>query len=179
MAEDKPPMPEGQDHSPAPEIDPIKLEHYLNQLRDNQNFTLALLGGAAAALAGAIVWSAITYFTNYQLGILAIGIGFLVGLAVRKLGNGIDTSFGIAGAVLALLGCAVGNLLTICVLVAEHEGREILEVVYGLTLSQAWEWMVASFNPFDAVFYASAAYYGYQYSIRRLSDEEIQQLIRR
>lgn len=48
------------------------------------NFGLALALGLAAAAAGAVAWFAITALTGYMLGIVAVGVGWLVGHAVRR-----------------------------------------------------------------------------------------------
>ncbi len=47
------------------------------------------LWGAAAALAGTIVWYAITTLLHIELAIIAIGIGYAVGLAVRRAARGV------------------------------------------------------------------------------------------
>ena len=86
----------------------IPRERY-EQLRGEQNLLIALLAGIAAAVVGTIVWAAITVTTGYQIGYMAIAVGFIVGYAVR-LGNGIDKIFGVLGAALALGGCVLGNL---------------------------------------------------------------------
>src|SRR5579871_1529671 len=52
-------------------------------------FPRALLFGLGAALAGTIVWYAIIKFTGHEFGLLAIGVGLLVGKAVKKGGNGL------------------------------------------------------------------------------------------
>ena len=70
---------------------------------------MAALAGLAAAFVGAIAWAIVTVTTKYQLGIMAIAVGLLVGLALR-LGNG-GKAFGILGACLALFGCVLGNFL--------------------------------------------------------------------
>src|SRR5579862_2563956 len=44
----------------------------------------ATLLGLLAALVGGGLWAAIIIQTNYMLGIIAIGMGYLVGIAVRK-----------------------------------------------------------------------------------------------
>ena len=49
-----------------------------------QNLWRALGFGLAAALAGSVVWAVIEKLFNAQIGIVAIGIGYLVGRAVRK-----------------------------------------------------------------------------------------------
>ena len=43
--------------------------------------------GFAAAAGGALLWAGVTHVTGYELGIVAIVVGFAVGVAV-KLGSG-------------------------------------------------------------------------------------------
>lgn len=109
--------------SAAPERpDPLRIELARQRLAAEQKLGAGIAAGAVAAAAGAALWAAITVATGYQIGFMAIGIGFLVGWAVRSAGKGVDKTFGIAGAVLALLGCVVGNLLAAVGLVAKQEG---------------------------------------------------------
>lgn len=49
----------------------------------------AALWGAAAALAGTIVWYAITTLLHIELAIIAIAIGYAVGIAVRRAARGV------------------------------------------------------------------------------------------
>jgi hypothetical protein len=67
---------------------------------------MALLGAIAAAAVGAGAWAAIAYFANYELGLLAWGIGGMVGGAAFALGGRGPISGGVAaGLVLvAILG---------------------------------------------------------------------------
>jgi hypothetical protein len=51
-------------------------------------FLKASLYGTGAGALGAAVWYAVRAVTSYELGLIAIGVGFLVGLAVRKGSNG-------------------------------------------------------------------------------------------
>jgi len=48
----------------------------------NANLVLAVLAGLAAAAAGALVWYGVVVITNYQMGLIAAGMGWLVGMAV-------------------------------------------------------------------------------------------------
>jgi hypothetical protein len=52
-------------------------------------FLRALLYGVGAALLGTLVWFAIIEITNHEFGLLAIGIGLFVGVAVRRGGRGL------------------------------------------------------------------------------------------
>ena len=47
-------------------------------------FLTALLFGTVAGIAGAILYYAVIAITNFEIGIVAIAIGFMVGYAVRK-----------------------------------------------------------------------------------------------
>src|SRR5262245_53211570 len=67
--------------------------------------------GLAAAIIGAIIWAIVTVTTKYQIGFMALGVGALVGFALR-IGNG-GKLFGILGAFLALFGCILGNYFSL------------------------------------------------------------------
>jgi hypothetical protein len=110
---------------------------------------------------------------------MAIGIGFLVGLAVRQFGQGVDRAFGIAGAILALLGCLAGNLLTIAIFASREEGVSMLLVLFGLILSPGlvMEVMGATFSMIDLLFYGLAIYAGYKYSFRQFKEAELANLM--
>ncbi len=174
----KQPGPPTEDNPPAPQIDQLKSDMLMQQIRDNQNLSMAALGGAAAALAGAVVWATVTVATDWQIGFMAVGIGFLVGWVIRRAGRGIDTSFGIVGAVMSLVGCVLGNYLTICATIASMEEVGIFEVVSAIDLATAFELMVDAFHPMDALFYGLAIYYGYKYSFRTLTEEELKSIMK-
>ena len=87
-------------------------ENIRANLRKQQDLVLAVVGGLSAAVLGAIVWAMFTVATNYQIGYMAIAVGLLVGFSVRYFGAGVDKHFGYIGAILALVGCALGNLLS-------------------------------------------------------------------
>lgn len=40
----------------------------IEQLEDQPNLLMGVIGGGVAMLVGAIVWGTITYFTEYQIG---------------------------------------------------------------------------------------------------------------
>ena len=72
---------------------------------------MALIAGVVVAIIGAIIWAAVTMATEYQIGYMALAVGAAVGLSIRFVGKGIDQVFGITGAILAILGCLLGNFL--------------------------------------------------------------------
>ena len=78
------------------------------------DFLKAFVFGVIAAVVGAFIWDKITYYTNYQIGLVAAGVGFLVGLAVSMgAGGKSGTSLQVMGAVLAGLGILLGQGLIV------------------------------------------------------------------
>ncbi|MEW5796995.1 MAG: hypothetical protein AB1772_11625 [Candidatus Zixiibacteriota bacterium] len=157
----------------SPSVDALKLQMAMQQLRDNQNLGMAVFGGSLAAIVGAVLWAVVTAVTQWQIGFMAIGVGFLVGLAVRKMGQGVTTAFGVVGAVLSLAGCLVGNYLANCAFIAASENMGIFDVIGRIDFATAVELMTATFHPMDVLFYGLALYYGYKFSFRVVTEEEL------
>lgn len=158
-----------------PELDPAMVEHALGRLREEQSLLGGVLAGLAAAVAGAVVWAVITVVTGYQIGFMAVGIGFLVGYAVRQAGKGLDKGFGFAGALLALLGCLLGNFLTVIHFVAEAENLGYFDTLTRIDPTTIPELMAITFSPIDLLFYGIAIYEGYKLSFRQLTRGELEQ----
>jgi hypothetical protein len=145
-------------------VDAMRLRLAMNQARDNQNPVMAIAGGIFAAVIGASLWAAISYFSDHQIGWMAVGVGFLVGWTVRTLGHGVDISFGVIGAALSLFGCALGNVLAICAIIAKQESLRFSEVFSRLDPSISLNLLRETFSPIDVIFYGLALYYGFKYS---------------
>ena len=60
------------------------VQRELEASKSRARFIGALQYGALAAAAGSVGWIVISKVTGYEIGIVAIGIGYLVGQAVRK-----------------------------------------------------------------------------------------------
>src|SRR5438046_4554102 len=130
-----------------------------------ENLPMGFMAGLVAAAVGAGLWALVTIVTGFQIGWMAVGVGFLVGWAVRIAGKGTHRAFGIMGALLALGGCAVGNLLTIVVIAARHFEIPLVAVFSRLTPDVVVQLMGATFSPMDLLFYGIAIYEGSRFSI--------------
>lgn len=168
-----------QTEQPTPvEIDALKLQRFRQNIKENQNFSLGLFAGLAAAAIGALLWALVTDLTHYQIGWMAVVVGFLVGFSVRRFGRGIDPVFGVMGAILALGGCLVGNLLSACMILARQESLDFMDVLVRLNPSVSMELLTATFHPLDALFYGIAIYQGYRFSFRQISPQEVSGLVK-
>jgi hypothetical protein len=135
-----------------------------------RRLVLGTLGAIAGALIGAIAWGAITAATHFQIGYMAIGVGFLAGYGMRTLGGGRDRADGVIAGIVAFLGCVLGNLLTVVIDFAPHDGahRGIVELTMLILLTPklAWFMLTESFSIMDVVFYALAVYAGYRTALK-------------
>ena len=164
-------------HAEEPALDPAQAEYLRNRLLSEQNLLAGALGGIVASIGGAAAWAMVTVVTGYQIGFMAIGVGLLVGYAVRFLGKGITPPFGIVGGALALVGCAVGNLLAVTAIIAGNDDVPLLEALTQLTPALSWDLMVAFFSPMDLLFYAIAVYEDYKLSFRQISQQELGEIL--
>lgn len=150
-------------------------EKIVQQLRKNQDLGYAIIGGISAALIGGALWAVITVSTGYQIGYMAIGIGFLVGFAVRFFGAGVDIQYRVIGAACALLGCMLGNLFGQIWFIAEAESLGYFETLGYLDFSLIGSIYQETFSFMDLLFYGIAIYEGYRFSVREVSDEIVEQ----
>ncbi len=78
------------------------------------NLIGAILGGVVGGLVGAAVWGAVTYYSGWEIGWIAWGIGGLVGLGVYQGGRGHGgAGLGAIAVVLALAAVLLGKYATV------------------------------------------------------------------
>jgi len=157
-------------------LDQAKVRSFMQRRKAEQSMPLALVAGVVAALVGAAVWAVATDTTGYQIGWMAVGVGFLVGFAVRFLGKGIERPFQYVGAACALLGCVLGNYFAIVGAAAQDTHTGFFTVLGRIPLDSAVTAMQQSFQFMDLLFYAIAVYEGYRFSLKRLSPAELAEL---
>jgi hypothetical protein len=115
--------------------------------------------GLVAAVVGAVAWAAIVEVTHYELGVVAVGLGLLVGLGMSRTAVS-WRPLPVVGAVLAVAGCALGGLFSATVEAADVSDLTIRSA-FGDVLTDpalAKEIFVAGFDPIDVVFWAIAAW---------------------
>lgn len=149
------------------------IEAYKQQLRGEQNLALSIVACVATCLIGAVVWCLVSYSTGYQIGYMAIGIGFLVGYANRYLGKGIDPIYGVLGGAFALISCVLGNYFTIIAFAANETNISFFNMLGMVGPDLAFTALSEAFSPIDLLFYGLAVYEGYKFSFRQVTEEEV------
>jgi hypothetical protein len=161
----------------AVSIDPLKFQRYMDRLRGEQSLMKGLTGGFLGAAIGAALWAVITVLTEYQIGYMALGVGFLAGFGVRLLGKGVDTKFQYIGAALALVGCLAGNLMVVIIFGSMETGISITTILSRLSPSVVVDLYAATFNAMDLLFYGLAITIGYKYSLKKITQEDVDKLV--
>jgi hypothetical protein len=138
------------------------------KMEKEQKLLSGIIAGLIAAIIGAILWGYITIWLNWQIGWMSIGVGALVGLGVRIFGKGISIKFGIAGAILALLGCVLGNIFVNYLAISRAYEIPLFDVIKNIPFKDVIDLFKATFEWIDILFYAIALVAGYQFSIRKV-----------
>jgi hypothetical protein len=154
-------------------LDQTKVQNFLRRRRAEQSMPLAIFAGVVAALIGAVLWGVVSDATGYQIGWMAVGVGFLVGYSVQFLGKGIDPPFRYVGAVCSLAGCVLGNFFAVVGAVSQQYHVSPLAVLGQIPLNVAVDMMTKSFQAMDLLFYAIAVYEGYRFSLKRMTQAEL------
>ena len=161
----------------APTINADRLNDLMTRLKARENIVMGGIAGLVAALVGAGIWAAITVATNFQIGWMAIGVGFLCGYAVRFMGKGVSDHFGYVGAACALFGCLLGNFFSIVGFIAKEFSVGFFEVLTQMDYALLPEIMGETFSPIDLLFYGFALYAGYKNSFHQLTEADMQAVV--
>ncbi|GAA5166922.1 hypothetical protein [Viridibacterium curvum] len=122
------------------------------------------IAGSIAALIGAMLWAAVTVFTGYKLGLIAVAIGYFVAFGVRSVGQGSTSAFAITGATLALLGCVLGQALSLIGFFAQEMQTDYFAALASFDFSLLPGLMQDTASAMDIVFYGIAIYEGWRLS---------------
>jgi len=120
---------------------------------------------------GAAVWMGVAVTAGSQLhfipiGIMAIGVGALVGFTIRIAGDGRGMIFGILGAVLTFLGCLGGDVLT----VVQQSTGPSLSFMDALRVTDMTQLVTNLFSKMDVITYVAygvGIYEGFTISRRK------------
>jgi hypothetical protein len=107
-----------------------KIQDDINKTTKDINYLMAVFLGIVFGILGAFLWFIVVVLTKYQLGIVAIGVGFLVGYGVSiGAGKKKSLSLQIISMILAFISIIIGEYL-----ILNHYSRQyLLEQGYKLS----------------------------------------------
>jgi hypothetical protein len=151
-----------------PASDAVLDARAIDRRQMEQNLPMAFGAGGLAALAGAAAWALVTVVTGWQIGLMAVGVGALVGYVVGRAGKGLSPVYGYIGAGWALFGCVFGNLLSVCAFIGIQEQVSMFAILGSLSPASAFGVLTLTFSPIDLLFYGFAVLEGYKLSFSTL-----------
>lgn len=80
-------------------------------LTRNQRFMRALLYGTLVSVGLCIAYGLISSLLSIEFSYAFVGIGYLIGLTIRKMGRGVQVKFSVLAAVLAVLTFVFADLI--------------------------------------------------------------------
>lgn len=80
-------------------------------MEKESSISRGIIGGVISGILCIVLWCLITYWTEFENGLYALGVGAIVGFAVRWMGRGEDKVFGIVAAICAVLSCLASELI--------------------------------------------------------------------
>ncbi|MFL5345927.1 MAG: hypothetical protein ACJ8AT_14145 [Hyalangium sp.] len=122
-------------------------------------FPLALAGGAAGALVGAVIWAVIVVATDYEIGYVAVLVGYLAGRGVKLgAGKGRGQPLQIAAAGMAVFGLVIAKYFILAhVVISDPRGAELGLGYFSPTLFSLFLQNIgSSLSPFDLLWIAFA-----------------------
>ena len=147
------------------------IEQRLQAETENPNLILAVLAGLAAAAAGTLIWYGVVVITNYQVGFIAVGVGWLVAMAVvfgagRKRGPALQ-AISVAITLVALIFSEWLILRYVFIQALAEQG--FTEVALFWPLGAMLELVVTSIqeNLFTLIFWAIALWAAFSTPARR------------
>ena len=147
------------------------IEQQLQAETENPNLVLAVLAGLAAAVAGTLVWYGVVVITNTQLGFVAVGVGWLVAMAVvfgsgRKRGRALQA----ISVVITLVALVIGEYLIVHYSLVQYLAEQgFTEIPLFQPLGAMLELVVASIqaNLFTLIFWAIALWAAFSTPARK------------
>jgi hypothetical protein len=139
-----------------------------------QSVRYGLLAGLLAVALFTALWVLVTDLANRFLPWMTVVLGILVGLAVRRGGQGFYARFPVLAAVLTLLGALIGIIVISAGTTAAELDSSTWAVLWNVT---AWTWPVffdEVLTAADLIFAGTGAVLAAFFSFRRLTRREFQ-----
>lgn len=148
----------------------------LEKINNEQNFSRAIIFGTIAGILGSIIWCIITVTTGFKFGLIAIGIGALVGYTIRYIGKGIEQKFGFVAAIISLFSIILGNFLSVIAFTANELNLNTFDILLNFDYSYTFDVLIETFSIMDLVFYLFAIFESYKFAFREITSQNINEI---
>jgi hypothetical protein len=137
---------------------------------DRPNLLRAVGAACVAALAGAIVWAALSVGAGHGASPLALAIALMVGISVRLRGNGSTMPFRFTGVLATLLGSLIGATLAAAALSAWQDATGFAGILDNLSsVTSVLAAFSRQYRPYDLIALLLALYLAFRLSASKPS----------
>ncbi len=145
-------------HQQAPaKMRAYEYEELINTVNERANYPLGILLGLVFGLIGAGIWALITKLTGYNLGIIAIAVGFLVSQGFVIAGRSTKLAMGITAAIIALISVFFGNIVNGFLQIADYHNKTFFYVLMNFDYENYLvDLIIKVHNLYDIIFYGIA-----------------------
>lgn len=145
-------------------ISQSEYDDMLDSINNDSNLVLGIVYGLLLGIVGAVIWAIVVKFTGYNMGIVAILVGWLVSEGFVLAGRSTSNLIGLIAGGIALQSIFLGEALSMIVIVAEYWNVPILEAVQNMYLTKLPQLIIESSNIYNLIFYFIAVRYAYRRS---------------
>ena len=161
-----------QKHAPGEHARPTAADG--ERLINGQSVRHAIVAGTIMIIVFAVLWTLVSDLTNRVLPYLSLALGILVGITVRRAGQGFDWRFPVIAAVLVVVGSLIGNIVIAAAWTSREFDTNIFVILKNVTV---YTWPVffdEVMTPADFVYALFGAGIAAFFSTRRLNRREFQ-----
>lgn len=137
----------------------------------------AQIAGLVSGILGALIWGLVTYYSHLIIGYFAIGLGIMVGLAVKFAGKGTGTHFGVIGGAYALMSCFLGMLFCLLFFAAASAGIPFSRILFMVDYGEIANIYFEEFEISDIIFYALAFAAAFKISMNPPGRDELDYML--
>lgn len=142
-----------------------------------QSVSQALLAAIIVSIAFAFVWSMLSLALGRVFPWLTLLLGWLIGLAVRRSGQGLDWRFPVVASTITIVGAVLGNIVVGAAFTGDEIGVSTLTLLLGRTTTMTWPvFFDEVITVADMIFAIVAAVIAAYFANRRLNRQEYQAL---
>jgi hypothetical protein len=159
-------------------INAERARRFIERLRQQQSLGRALSLGLPTAAVMGFIWGVVNGMSGVPLEWLPlVGIGYVIGTCVRAAGKGIDRRFGVAGAVLTLLGCLVSRLFALSIAVAfQVPGLGNFFLLQEVKIGVILQLLMDNTDVYNVAALAASVCQGYFFAFNRITLQEMSYL---
>jgi len=127
-----------------------------------QNYGTALVKSILVAVIGLAVWGAVSYFFDYRLALIGIGIGFGVGKCFSKINIRESLPNGIISVLITACAILLGEFFSIILIISNEYGVSLWMTITEIDYVAAFGYVVETSGVQSLVIYLISLYQAYK-----------------